>query len=213
MRDGFLKDRRRLNVAISRAKVLMIVLLEESVGRRDGLVWHFRKVLRDLDVEYVLPSGLGIYRCPFIDIHGSTLAYAGAHNDITAVNNSCRHISINKTAVMLLQQKPFEGFDLSQKPFDSLATQPISVPLSNYQSSSYNTSALSGEDLEYSKRFRISHSYDMLAPCSCYSNHSCLNISIFKAKIPLSQLKKLLEPDEPLINYKCELCENCHFVS
>ena len=53
-----MRDRRRLNVAISRAKLQLIILLEESVGRHKGLVWHFRKVLRDLDVEYVLPSGL-----------------------------------------------------------------------------------------------------------------------------------------------------------
>ena len=39
---GFLKDRRRLNVAISRPKTLLLVLLEESVGGSAGLIWHFR---------------------------------------------------------------------------------------------------------------------------------------------------------------------------
>ena len=53
-----MRDRRRLNVAISRPKLQLIILLEESVGRYKGLVWHFRKVLRELQVEYVLPSEL-----------------------------------------------------------------------------------------------------------------------------------------------------------
>ena len=55
--DGFLKDRRRLNVGISRARRVMIVLLEKSVGRSDGLISHFRQVFIDLNVECVLPSG------------------------------------------------------------------------------------------------------------------------------------------------------------
>ena len=56
--EGFLRDRRRLNVAISRSKTMLLVLLEESVGRFDGLIWHFRQVFRELEVEHVLPSEL-----------------------------------------------------------------------------------------------------------------------------------------------------------
>ena len=56
--EGFLRDRRRLNVAISRPKTMLLVLLEESVGRFDGLIWHFRQVFRELEVEHVLPSEL-----------------------------------------------------------------------------------------------------------------------------------------------------------
>ena len=55
---GFLRDHRRLNVAISRPKTMLLVLLEESVGRFDGLIWHFRQVFRELQVEHVLPSEL-----------------------------------------------------------------------------------------------------------------------------------------------------------
>ena len=55
--DGFLKDRRRLNVGISCARRVMIVLLEKSVGRSDGLISYFRQVFIDLNVECVLPSG------------------------------------------------------------------------------------------------------------------------------------------------------------
>ena len=53
-----MRDRRRLNVAISRPKTMLLVLLEESVGRFDGLIWHFRQVFRELEVEHVLPSEL-----------------------------------------------------------------------------------------------------------------------------------------------------------
>ena len=53
-----MRDRRRLNVAISRPKTLLLVLLEESVGRFDGLIWHFRQVFRELNVEHQLPSEL-----------------------------------------------------------------------------------------------------------------------------------------------------------
>ena len=56
--EGFLRDRRRLNVAISRPKTMLLTLLEESVGRFDGLIWHFRQVFRELEVEHVLPSEL-----------------------------------------------------------------------------------------------------------------------------------------------------------
>ena len=50
-----MRDRRHLNVAISRPKLQLIILLEESVGRYKGLIWHFRKVFRELQVEHVLP--------------------------------------------------------------------------------------------------------------------------------------------------------------
>ena len=56
--EGFLRDRRRLNVAISRPKLQLIILLEESVGKYEGLIWHFRQVFRELQVEHVLPSEL-----------------------------------------------------------------------------------------------------------------------------------------------------------
>ena len=56
--EGFLRDRRRLNVAISRPKTMLLVLLEESVGRFDGLIWHYRQVFRELNVEHQLPSEL-----------------------------------------------------------------------------------------------------------------------------------------------------------
>ena len=55
--EGFLRDRRRLNVAISRPKHQLIILLEESVGKYEGLIWHFRKVFQELKVEYQLQSG------------------------------------------------------------------------------------------------------------------------------------------------------------
>ena len=45
-------DRRRLNVAISRAHTQTIVLLGEPLGRRDSLVWHFRQVLRQLHAPF-----------------------------------------------------------------------------------------------------------------------------------------------------------------
>ena len=53
-----MRDRRRLNVAISRPKLQLIILLEESVGKYKGLIWHFREVFRELQVEHVLPSEL-----------------------------------------------------------------------------------------------------------------------------------------------------------
>ena len=56
--EGFVRDRRRLNVAISRPRTLLLVLHEESVGRFDGLIWHYRQVFRELNVEHQLPSEL-----------------------------------------------------------------------------------------------------------------------------------------------------------
>ena len=36
----------------------------------------------------ILPSGLGVYRSPFKDIHGSSIVYGGPHPSFTAMNQA-----------------------------------------------------------------------------------------------------------------------------
>ena len=160
-------------------------------------------------LEHVLPSGLGLYRCPFTDIHGSSLAYAGSHDIISNVNQSVGSVTINKTAVMLLKQETYLGFPLFDDK-DVLPFKPLAVPLSNFQSKHYETTPLCDDNLNYGKKFNSSQSNGMLAPiCSCYPSHNCFKTETYKAKVPLSELRKLIEPDEPIVNYRCEICEQC----
>ena len=76
-----MRDRRRLNVAISRPKLQLIILLEESVGKYEGLIWHFRQVFRELQVEHVLPSEL------LADVSRAAVNVISAMNQVPIVDD------------------------------------------------------------------------------------------------------------------------------
>ena len=59
-------------------------LPRHTAGGIVGVLVGIQDVQLDPVLIAVLPSGIGVYRCPFIDIWGSQIAFAGPHPSFTA---------------------------------------------------------------------------------------------------------------------------------
>ena len=160
-------------------------------------------------LEFSTPSGIGCYRCPFQDIHGSTLAYGGAHHIISAINKTYGHVSVNQLAVLLTQTvNAYQGspwMTLSELP---LPKKPLTVQMSHSMSHKFETTPLSGQEISLLLPKNESKTSLLLEPsCTHTPKHIC--VTQFKAKVPLAKLRQLLDHEEPLVSYRCEECEAC----
>ncbi len=160
-------------------------------------------------LEFSVPSGLGCYRCPFQDIHGSTLAYGGAHHIISTINKTYGHVSVNQLAILLTQTvNAYQGSPwmiLSEHP---LPKKPLTVQMSNSMSHSYETTPLSDQEIDLlDPKSKEKTSYVLDPSCTHTPKHICS--TQLKAKVPLAKLRQLLDHEEPLVSYRCEECEAC----
>ena len=161
-------------------------------------------------LEYTLPSGIGLYRCPFVDTFGSRLAYGGSHEAISSMNKTFGSVSMNQLAVML--SRAFDAYMGS--PWMTLSNEvmpykPTSIHLGKFQSQHYDCTPVSSAEIEVLDTSLPAAAPQMLEPdCACHERHICLS-QISKAKIPLSKLRQILEPEEPIVNFRCEECEAC----
>ena len=63
-----------------------IVLPEYIGGDRVGLLIGLKSIQTDPVLMFCLPSGLGVYKSPFLDIFGSRVAYGGPHQVFSQIN-------------------------------------------------------------------------------------------------------------------------------
>ena len=69
-----------------------VPLPKHAAGGDVGILVGIQDVQLDPVLIAVLPSGTGVYRCPFIDMWGSQIAFRGPHPSFTAsTNNSSGH--------------------------------------------------------------------------------------------------------------------------
>ena len=54
-------------------------LPEYTGGGQVGLLVGLQDISLDPVLIGILPFGLGVYQCPFVDVWGSSLAFAGPH--------------------------------------------------------------------------------------------------------------------------------------
>ena len=60
-----------------------VPLPKHAAGENVGILVDIQDVQLDPVLIAVLPSGTGVYRCPFIDIWGSQIAFGGPHPSFT----------------------------------------------------------------------------------------------------------------------------------
>ena len=64
-----------------------VPLPKHSGGGDVGILVGIQDVQLDPVLVCVLPSGTGVYRCPFVDIWGSQFTYGGPHPSFSASTN------------------------------------------------------------------------------------------------------------------------------
>ena len=82
-------------------------LPRHAAGGDVGVLVGIQDVQLDPVLIAVLPSGTGLYRCPFIDIWGSQIAFAGPHPSFTT--SHCQQLSLTlqlfKKGCKILKQR------------------------------------------------------------------------------------------------------------
>ena len=164
-------------------------------------------------LEFSLPSGIGLYRCPFKDLHGATLSYGGSHRAITAVNRSFSNFSVSQIRVLFAQQvsayygSPWLTLDVPSKDPQCLCT-----PMSAFQSEKTECTPVCEDDLDFLLNCNGQFSGASLVPdCVHDQAHSCQEVhqNAHKSKVSLDKLRQIMDDNDPIIDYRCERCEDC----
>ena len=86
-----------------------VPLPKHAAGGDVGILVGIQDVQLDPILIAVLPSGTGVYRCPFIDIWGSQIAFGGPHPSFTTPTT-------NKLQSSMFTKLSKQYSEVSQKP-------------------------------------------------------------------------------------------------
>ena len=187
--------------------------------------------LKRADLEptcvFSLPSGIGLYRSPFRDIHGSVYCYGGPHKIFSDINekfsgNINHFYSYYAQLVNQYRSSPYFSLRSRLEPelIDSghgVYFEKESCITYSYQSTtgqSFSPSPISEDVIE--ELGQEVHNVDMdtnICPethCECPTTNWAL-----KAKIPLVKQKTFLDEadKDDLVNFRCEKCQKCKCAS
>ena len=162
-------------------------------------------------LEFTLPNGLAVFRCAFRDTHGSNIAYGGSHPVISAVNKKFSKFNVSQISIMLSQmtsaymRHPWTSLELS----NTEKFKPLTLPLSKYQSTEIDATAMPSEIIEDSRNLiEAPKKVYLTMECDCeHLNHG--EQKVYKSKPSLEKLRQIVDPDEPVVDFRCENCENC----
>ena len=184
---------------------------------------------------FTLPSGIAVFRCPFLDQSGSSIAYGGSHKVITQVNSRFKGFKVNQLTILLSHMARI----YASAPWCDLEFTPPSKSksmfhqVSKFQSAVYSSTPLTGADLPDFEFSEGIPSAALISPAPCSAPPICNMLDqqnpdefkldegllsaqesssscVCKARIPLAKLKNLIEQDEePIVSYRCPQCSDC----
>ena len=155
----------------------------------------------------ILPSGIGVYESPFVDIFGSNIIFAGPHAIFTRENQSLEsHLS---QAVFKLRTMAHDFTNPSRElPVRLIANKQENIyfyptPISDQDLTEAGGQVEPEEDLEHKVEQLI---LDRKSPGRSWN--SC---SVHASRIPISKIRELVDQDdiEQLVTYRCEKCSRC----
>ena len=158
----------------------------------------------------VLPSGVGVYRSPFIDIFGSNIIFAGPHSTFTKGNQSLdSHLS----------QAIFKLRILANEIDHPAPEIPVQIPVDKQEGIYFHSTPLSNQDLmeagvHVDPEEDLEHRMEQLILDRKLPGRNWNQCSIHATRIPISKIRELVDQDdiEQLVTYrytKCSQCEEC----
>ena len=160
-------------------------------------------------LQHCLPGGLGIYQSALPDVHGSTVCYGGPHEVFTrgyakaGMNANHLQVLFTESAISYMRAPyTFVGArteDHGPKPMTTSTTLPDDVFPDSYEDWCKDRDAIPPSRTNSS---------------ACYCNeltHSATSGKCYKAAVPLSKLKGLMDEDDIQAgtDYRCDACANC----
>ena len=155
----------------------------------------------------ILPSGVGVYKSPFIDIFGSRLIYAGPHSVFSKANSKLNidlsHAVFHMRESILNYPGRAEDLHLSipvDKRFN-ISINPTPIP--------ETTLTEMGGEIGVGGGDYMHEPIDNLKPIQVGAEaHFC---SVLKVSIPIARMRELVGENESdnLVTYRCEKCAKC----
>ena len=161
----------------------------------------------DPTLVVVLPSGIGVYKSPFVDIFGSNIIFARPHTAFTKGNQTLdSHVS---HAIFKLRA-------IAQENIHPSNNLPVRIIANKNEGIYFYPTPLSDRDLieaggyiepEENTESRI----ERLILDSKSSGRDWNKCSVHAARIPISKIRELVDQDdvEQLVTYRCEQCSKC----
>jgi len=155
----------------------------------------------------VLPSGIGVYESPFVDIFGSNIIFAGPHAIFTKENQSLEsHLS----------QAVFKLRNLAHEISTPSRELPIRIIANKQEDIYFYPTPISDQDLteaggQYEPEEDLEHKVEQLILDRRSPGRNWSSCSVHISRIPISKIRELVDQDdiEQLVTYRCEKCSKC----
>jgi hypothetical protein len=161
-----------------------------------------------------LPSGISVYRSPFIDIFGSDICYGGTHASLKAgATSGVSHAVHFTSAVNTVRSTLMEYMGMALEHHDNTLlpgvlhaeyTPPNPLPLEDHID-------LFPTPLKEKGFVNSDMSIDPLNPLSfCEGVGLCVS-SVHKASIPIAYYRNMVDPEDntTLVTFRCPVCAKC----
>jgi len=148
----------------------------------------------------ILPSGVAVYRSPFVDIWGSRLIFAGPHSSFTKANGGFKADISN--AVFHMKQ------DIVRNPWEEREIQ-YSITIDKRFNISIHPHPLNEQDILDVGGGTVEHELNMQIETESNGGHFC---GVHKTAVPIQKMRELINDDNPadeMITYRCDDCAKC----
>ena len=149
----------------------------------------------------ILPSGVGVYRSPFVDIFGSRIIFAGPHSSFTSHNGGLKddisHAIFH--AKEAAQRKPWLEKEI---PYSLLVDKTFNIDINPTPVTEKDILDTGGQIMDYTGEGEYTKNQDQ----SVF--HYC---SAHKVGIPIAKMRELMNLDNPddIVSYRCKDCAKC----
>ena len=149
----------------------------------------------------ILPSGVGVYRSPFVDIFGSRIIFAGPHSSFTShnggLNDDISHAIFH--AKESAQVKPWLEREI---PYSITVNKTFNINIQPTPITEKDILDVGGQIPGHNEdgKYTIHHEPSV--------DHFC---SIHKVGVPIAKMRELMNLDSPddIVSYRCKDCAQC----
>ena len=149
----------------------------------------------------ILPSGVGVYQSPFVDIFGSRIIFAGPHSSFTSQNGGLKD-DISHAIFHAKESAQVKPWLEREIPYSIMVNKTFNINIQPTPITKKDILDVGGKILGHNEEgeYTIHHEPSI--------DHFC---SAHKVGVPITKMRELMNLDNPddIVSYRCKDCTQC----